>query len=346
MSSLTEVALPTRILDRHVGGNTTYARYVADGLEQHGIVVSRIPSAGSAPMTALYETREGLRSRRPGRVLHYSADTGPLLRTRQPSVVTVHGVASRWISTARTPRQEFVWRTRVRRAISSTDAVITVSDSSADDIAHVFDIDPARITTIHHGIDRARFQENQDLPEKLAFLRGTPYALYLGNIEPRKNLVELSRAFDDPAVKATGVRLVIAGKPAWNAAESLAEIEASQAIYLGFVTDDERTALMQHAALFVFPSLYEGFGFPVLEAMAAGTPVLTSVHGSLAEVAGPALKLDDVSRDGIAAGLVAALSDSVRLDGSRASGLEWVKKFNWDASVAKHISVYNQALAR
>lgn len=346
MSELREVAFPERIIDRHVGGNTTYARHVAEGLIAKGIRVGRIPSSRSAPLTALAETREGLRARRPGRVLHYSADTGPLITTRQPSLVTVHGVASRWISTARTPRQEKIWRLRVQRAISSTDSIVTVSKSSADDVSHVFGVDPALITTIHHGIDADRFRTPCALPDRFSNLDGVPYALYLGNIEPRKNLIELVSAFQDRRIRALGVRLVIAGKPAWNADESMRAIMSGSVDYLGFVGDEERTALMQHAALFVFPSLYEGFGFPVLEAMAAGAPVLTSTRGSLAEVAGPALTVEDLSRSGIADAIVSSLSDSVRLSRSREEGAAWVARFSWDESVRQHLQIYSRLVAR
>lgn len=346
MNELREVAFPERIIDRHVGGNTTYARYIAEGLIESGIRVGRIPSSRSAPLTALSETREGLRSPKPGRVLHYSADTGPLIRTRQPSLVTVHGVASRWIDTARTPRQERIWRLRVQRAISATDAVITVSRSSADDVAHVFGVDPDQITTIHHGIDVDRFRIPTALPDRFADLAGVPYVLYLGNIEPRKNLIELVGAFDDHRLRTLGVRLVIAGKPAWNSDESMRAIMSGSVEYLGFVDDEERTALMQHATLFAFPSLYEGFGFPILEAMAAGAPVLTSTRGSLAEVSGPALTFDDLSREGIAEAIASSLSDPNRLKLSQDEGAAWVTRFSWDDSVEQHLKVYSQLATR
>lgn len=346
LSELREVAFPARIIDRHVGGNTTYARYMEKGLIARGIGVGRIPAARSAPMTALSETREGLRKPVRGKVLHFSADTGPLIKTRQPSLVTVHGVASRWIDTARTPRQEKIWRYRVHRAIAATDAVVTVSKSSADDVAHVFGVDPDKITTIHHGIDIERFRSPIGLHNRLAHLGDVPYVLYLGNIEPRKNLIELVSAFELPRLRKLGVRLVIAGKPAWNAEDSMHAIVSGPVEYLGFVDDEERTALMQHATLFAFPSLYEGFGFPILEAMAAGAPVLTSTRGSLAEVSGPALTFEDLSRDGIADAIIAALSDTDRLERSRVQGDVWVTRFSWDESLERHLKVYSGLVDR
>lgn len=347
MNRLKQVSFPSRILSRHVGGNTTYAREIAKGLELRGVEISQLRSSKRAALTALMETWQGLTvPAKPGLVLHYSADTGPLLPTRAPSVVTVHGVASRWITTARSAQQERIWRTRVQRAIHSTDAVITVSQSSADDVAQVFGMDPALITTIPHGIDTDYFARPRALGERLQHLRSTPYVLYLGNIEPRKNLIELVRAFALPGLKDLGVKLVIAGKPAWNATEPMAAIESAGIEYLGFVDDDERVALMQHAALFAFPSLYEGFGFPVLEALASGTPVICSDRGSLKEVAGPSLLFEDTNAESIARGIAGALGSSAATEQVREAGLAWARRFSWDASVEAHTAVYEKVLQR
>ncbi|MFE4196484.1 glycosyltransferase family 4 protein [Paenarthrobacter sp. NPDC056912] len=341
------MSFPSRILSRHVGGNTTYAREIAKGLELRGVEIAQLSSSKRAALTAVQETWQGLTlPATPGFVLHYSADTGPLLPTRAPSVVTVHGVASRWITTARSARQEKIWRTRVQRAIQSTDAVITVSQSSADDLSAVFGVEPSRITTIPHGVDTEYFAHRRELSDRLKHLRTTPYVLYLGNIEPRKNLVELVRAFALPPLKELGVKLVIAGKPAWNAAESMAAIQSAEIEYVGFVDDDERVALMQHSALFAFPSLYEGFGFPVLEALAAGTPVICSDRGSLKEVAGPSLLFADTDAASISQGIADALGSSTALDNVREAGLAWAKHFSWNSSVDAHAEVYERVLQR
>ena len=336
-----KVFFPQRVIDRHVGGNTTYARQLELGLTRAGVATGRIPASTSAARTALLETWYGMASRHPaGDVLHYSADTGPLLAPRTPSVVTVHGVASRWISTARTTRQEATWRLRVRAAIRSCDEVITVSHSSAHDVAEVFDVPHERIRVIHHGIDRAPPVESA-MSSGLRDQVPEAYLLYVGNIEPRKNLVALVGAMERPEVKALGLPLVVAGKPAWNVEDSMAAINGSSStIYLGFVSDDDRQHLMRECTAFVFPSLYEGFGFPVLEAMAAGTPVITSGRGSLAEVAGPAYRLDELSPEGIASGIADALGSPDELAASVQSGKSWVEQFSWDKSVAAHLEVY------
>lgn len=336
--------MPGRILDRHVGGNTTYARTLADGLRARDVEVVSMPFSNNAIRTMLDETRVGL-ERSSVDVLHYVADTGPLMSTNTPSVVTVHGVASRWISGVRGPAQEKLWRTRVSRAISSTDALITVSQSSAHDIAEIFDVSFDSIAVIPHGIDWASFESPVPLSREVSDLIPTEFMLYVGNIEPRKNIPALVNAVASKKVRGFGLPLVIAGKPAWNYGEAMSTIENSpDVIYLGFVSDDDRAALMQRCALFVFPSRYEGFGFPVLEAMAAGAPVLTSNCGALAEVAGPSRILKSVDTDAISSGISETLADSNWLASAALHGKEWSSSFSWAASVDAHLAVYRKVL--
>ena len=341
-----KILFPDRRVNRHVGGNTTYARQLRSSLTERGIATGTIPSGPHALVTMMLESVWGVLPRRAS-VLHYSADTGPLVRTTVPSVVTVHGVASRWTTVARNSRQEAQWRYRVKKAIDCTDEVITVSESSADDIADVFSIDRESIKVIHHGIDSAAFSSPAVLSPETEAKIPKHFALYLGNIEPRKNIVELVRAFETPEMRALGIQLVIAGRPAWNFDAAMEVIKSSSAVnYVGFVSDQDRIALMQRCSLFVFPSLYEGFGFPVLEAMAAGAPVATSRRGSLAEVAGPAWELSSLDAEGMSASLVEALSDDVWQRDVRAEGRSWASRFTWSQSIDSHLETYKRLVQR
>lgn len=125
----------------------------------------------------------------------------------------------------------------------------------------------------------------------------------------------------------------------------MAEIEAADNVqHLGFVSDSDRVALMQGARLFAFPSLYEGFGFPVLEAMAAGAPVATSRRGSLTEVAGPAWLLEELDSESLGREIAAALTNSEWLTSVVPEGRAWASRFTWDTSVERHIEVYERVL--
>jgi glycosyltransferase involved in cell wall biosynthesis len=258
--------------------------------------------------------------------------------------LTVHGVASRWIKVARNAAQEAVWRGRVRRAVAATDELVTVSRSSVADIVDVFGVDGARVHVIPHGVDHVLYRP--DLVDGAALRRlGVPvgpYLLYVGNIEPRKNLVELVAA-----VRGRGLpRLVVAGRPAWNAAESMRAIVASDRVtYLGFVSECDKVALLRGCVALVFPSLYEGFGLPVVEALATGVPVICSDRGSLADVAGPAWRLADTGRDAIRQGVGEALGDGRWLAQVVGDGPAWAARFTWERSVDRHRKVYAQAAA-
>jgi len=342
-----KIYFPNRVVAQPTGGNSTYAHELRRGLQALGVQVGVIPGRAGSALSPMTESVFGLLPLGADSVLHYSADTGPLVRSMVPSVVTVHGVASRWIDVARTPGQESRWRFRVSRALASVDRVITVSESSANDVASVFNVERGRITVIPHGVDHEKLGKPTRISDAIARLLPSRFVLYLGNIEPRKNLVELVRAFQVPEIRRSGVKLVIAGRRAWNFNESMDAILASdQVSYLDYVSDSDRVALMQSAELFVFPSLYEGFGMPVLEALAAGTPVVSSDRGALAEISGPAKVISDLTGSGIAAAILDGLSDSNWRSEIRVTGPEWARRFSWSTSVDAHLAEYTAARQR
>ncbi|MGN5734286.1 glycosyltransferase family 4 protein [Arthrobacter psychrochitiniphilus] len=290
----------------------------------------------------------GLKRLGTNHVIHYVADTGALLRGPNPTVVTVHGVASRWVEGTRSGSKEKLWRTRVSRAVASSDSVITVSNSSANDICEIFNIEREKVAVIPHGIDAQKFATPCTYtPELLARSLPNQFVLYLGNIEPRKNLVNLIKAFQLPALRNSGVCLLIAGRPAWDYREVMGLIESSTNVdHLGFVSDTDRIALMQACDLFVFPSLYEGFGFPVVEALAAGAVVASTRRGSLREVAGPALLLEGTSAEELCRDILNSLSDDALRTACKSEGYKWAKGFSWEKSISRHLDVYENVLQK
>jgi len=337
-----KIYYPDRFITRHVGGNSTYARKLKEGMEDHYIETGLIPSSFHPFFTLITETAFGLR-RLDNSVLHYTGDTGPILPTRTPSVVTVHGVSRHLSPMSRKPTQERIWRERVKLAIRNCDRIITVSGSSADEISETFGVDRQDITVIHHGVDAHHFAKSVQLSQEFQQIIPGKYILYLGNIEPKKNLIALIRGYRQSKVQKEGIQLIIAGQPAWDYEETLIEIGVTPGVvYLGFVSDDDRIALMQNCELFILPSLYEGFGFPVLEALAAGAVVTSTRRGALSEIAGPSLEIDGVDSEAISHAIHTGLGDNNARLTVLERGWDWANQFSWPESVRKHLAVYKE----
>lgn len=354
---MTRVLLSGRVYDHQVGGNTRYVRSVYDRIAEHGVEfhVGRLPQGVNRGKvrSAAFALAEGLVWPRftPSDVdvVHFPADTGSVVKSSKPVVGTIHGLATLHMPGVRSTGADALWRGRVRRLARTSDRIVTVSQTSADDIAFFEPSVAERIEVIHHGIDHQTFN-TRPLSGAEATLRnlGVPehYFFYAGNLDPRKNVVALTQAAS-LTFRATGVPLVISGAPAWDSEEILRSVrETEGVIYLGRVPDDALITLMQNAVAFCFPSHYEGFGFPVLEAMACGSPVICSDKGSLAEVAGDAaLVIDKRDPDTIAQAMQHLLGSSSEQERLRAAGLANAARFDWDASSARHAEIFH-SLAR
>jgi glycosyltransferase involved in cell wall biosynthesis len=216
-------------------------------------------------------------------------------------------------------------------------AVVTIADSEAtrqDLIAH-YGIDPGRIRVAYPGYDETLRPVRE--PERLAAVRQRyhipgDYALYLGTLQPRKNLIRLTEAF--ASLSSLEVHLVLAGSPGWLSAPIVERARGAGVILTGYVPDDDKAALLSGASAFLFPSLYEGFGFPVLEAMACGVPVLCSNTSSLPEVVGgvdepAALLVDPTDTAGLAAGIRRLLHDKALRTELIGRGFDNLKRFSW-----------------
>ena len=242
-------------------------------------------------------------------------------------------------------------------ATHRSDRIMTVSEASKRDILEYFNVPPQKIDVIYNGIDE-RFstpppEEDLVLVRERYQLDG-PFILYAGNIKPHKNLGRLIEAFH--ILRATGpefepVKLVIIGDEIAKYAALRHAVHRHKlhkhVRFFGFVPARTLVSLYRLASVFVFPSLYEGFGLPPLEAMASGTPVITSNVSSLPEVVGDAAVLIDPLRpDDIADAMRRVLSDSaLRADMSR-RGLERAKQFSWERSVRRVREIYDEVLSR
>ena len=264
-------------------------------------------------------------------------------------VITVHDLAfRRFPETA--PQTTKRWLARLDRAIGQAAAIVVPSEATRADVLDLYDVAAERVTVIHHGVDTDRIRPASD-EEVRRFRRAHriegPYLLFLGGLEPRKNLPRLVSAYgrlaDPPA-------LVVAGASVpWNP-EGRGELEAALAalpsaarervVLTGYLGERDKVAALSGAEALVFPSLYEGFGFPVLEAMACGTPVLTSRVSSLPEVAGDdAVLVDPLDEDAIADGMRRVVEDRELRTRLTEGGRERVRGFGWDASALRHAEV-------
>lgn len=226
----------------------------------------------------------------------------------------------------------------VRRA----DKLIAVSESTKHDLLEFFPkLSEKKIRVIHHGFDAEFFGQRLASEElsvklvKLKKLKAKSYFLYVGALQPRKNLVRLIEAFGIAKHSTPEMKLVLAGEPAWLSENILQAREQSlykdDIILTGRVSFEELRALYQGARCLVFPSLYEGFGLPILEAFASGTPVLTAGNSSLSEVAGrAALYCNALSIEDIAEKLERLWDDEVLRDELVERGNIQLQKFSWD----------------
>jgi glycosyltransferase involved in cell wall biosynthesis len=276
--------------------------------------------------------------------------------TASPGVVlVVHDLAFRkFPETA--PHMSVRWLHRFEAWLQRAARLIVPSVSAGEDLRELYGVAPDRIDAIHHGVDAHAFRPAPApvvADVRRRFEIPGPYALFVGGIEPRKNLERLVRAFgrlrglDD-------ISLVIAGGPVRWFPEAVGQLDASIAalpagvrsrvVRTGYVSQLEKVALMTGATLMAYPSRYEGFGFPVLEAFAAGLPVLTSNVSSLPEVAGDAAELvDPDDTDAIAAALERMLQDRDLLDNLAAAGVARVSGFTWEATARATAATLHRA---
>ena len=224
--------------------------------------------------------------------------------------------------------------------------VHTISATVAAEVADHFDVPTDRIHVVHSGVSAPRCGD----PERGRHVAGdAPFVLALGTIEPRKDLVSLVRAFDAVAATPAGrdLRLVLAGKRGWRAAEVDDAVRTSahrdRIVRLGWVDDRTRADLLHAARVLAYPSVYEGFGLPPLEAMLARVPVVTTSAGAVPEILGDAALMVPVGDEAaLADALERAVEDDALRDRLVRDGLARAKRYSWDACTRGLVEVYER----
>lgn len=273
--------------------------------------------------------------------------------TRARTLVTIHDLSYMVHPECAVPGVAAFLRDAVPRALQRADVIVADSESTRRDLHRLLNIAPERVSVVYPAVDERFRPLPPDVCEPVRQRLRLPsrFVLFVGTIEPRKNLVRLLEAFAriDPTTLPDGsgrLFLVIAGRRGWmyqpvfEAIERLSLRDRVQV--LDFVADSDLPIVYNLAQVFVYPSIYEGFGLPPLEALACGTPVVTSDNSSLPEVVGNAALLapaDDI--DALSDRIARLLSDGALRDRLRQAGLEQAQRFRWEASARQIIEHYH-----
>ncbi len=284
-------------------------------------------------------------------LLHALAFVSPLVN-RLPTVLTIYDLSFIRYPQLFRPFNRWYLGTFTRISARRADAVIAISESTRQDVIASFGVAPARVHTVYCGADEAfrplpaadvaAFRAEKRLPERFIFR--------LGTIEPRKNVEGVIRAYAAWRQRdASAPLLVIAGGKGWYYRRVFQLVEslglAPHIHFPGYVPQDELPLWYNAASVFVYPSHFEGFGLPVLEAMACGTPVVTSDVSSLPEVAGDAAVLvspDDVS--GLSYAMERIFTDAALAQSLREKGRRQAARFSWEKTAAETVTIYRQVL--
>ncbi|OQA36764.1 MAG: Capsular glucan synthase [Parcubacteria group bacterium ADurb.Bin326] len=302
-------------------------------------------------------------------LLHSPANVIPLFY-RWPAVVTIHDLAiykfPDFFPSGRILKQSFATKVLVPDSVSRAKKVIAVSQNTKDDIVDIFGIPENKIEVVHEGV----ISHGKNCPNQASFASvrekhnlSERYLLFVGSIEPRKNLIALVKAFKNYKLSegenASDLELVFAGGKGWkNEGVFEAIKEANQILsakgdvesikYLGYVSLADKLSLIAHATAFVFPSFYEGFGLPVLEAMSMSTPVVASNASSVPEITGKdgAILVDPYKESEIQDAISQIISDEGLREQLAIKGHNRAQEFTWRRCAEKTLAVYLEAVSK
>jgi glycosyltransferase involved in cell wall biosynthesis len=289
-------------------------------------------------------------------VLHVPSYRRLLWRRPCHLVGTIHDLAPFHLAGKYDWKRMLYGRIVVRRLAHRQDRIITVSENTARDVVRFFKVSREKITIIHNGVDHAQFHpEGGDASREFCARRfhlQKPFFLYVARLEhPGKNHVRLIQAFDQFKKRHNSEWQLAFGGADWHGAEDIHQAAAQSSIasdirFLGFVSDSDLPHLYRAASGFVYPSLFEGFGIPPIEAMACGCPVICSTRGALGEVVGDAALIvdpEDVGSISARLGLLATEEGEWRR--LQSAGFGRARRFTWALAARATLDVYSRACA-
>ena len=290
-------------------------------------------------------------------VLHIPSYRRMLWHAPCPLVATIHDLAPFHIRGKYDWKRMIYGRVIVKRLARRQDEIIAVSENTARDLDTFFQIPRDRVNVVWNGIDHQRFRPgNAAMAKAEAALRwklDQPFFLYVSRLEhPGKNHVRLIEAFNRFKAQSKSPWLLALGGSDWHGAEAIHAAAAASPYkddirFLGFVDDATLPGLYHATDVFIYPSLFEGFGFPPIEAMACGTPVISSTKGSLREVvSNAALTIEPEDVADITSALTRMSVSDAERQRWRAAGFINAKRFDWNVNATETLAVYERAIRR
>lgn len=282
---------------------------------------------------------------------HFMNNSAPM-RCPSPYAITIHDASLFLFSQYHSWTRLLALRLLLPQAARRAHVVITVSHASRKELIEILQLPPEKVRVVYSAVSgdfrplhdeekSARLRQRYQLPQK--------FALYVGTIEPRKNLRRLVAAFAQIEAHHPDLHLVLAGPGGWKmngALEKEAAALSGKVHFLGFVSQEDLPGIYSLATVFAFPSLHEGFGLPLLEAMACGVPVLTSNRSAMVEVSGSAAHLvDPISVESIADGLNSLLNSQAQREWYIGQGFQRVQQFSWEQTARETAALYEEILA-
>jgi glycosyltransferase involved in cell wall biosynthesis len=280
--------------------------------------------------------------------LHY---TQPVL-LGCPSIVTIHDMTFFLFPDLHTRSKRMFFPFAIRSSVRRADALIAISESTRQDSIRLLGVSPQKIFTTQLGItDEFRVVKDNELLVKVREKYDLPeaFVLYVGLVEPRKNIPFLIRAYKSLVDEGIKHNLVIVGRIGWMSQEVFKQIEElgleDRVQFTGYMPQDDLPMVYNLASLFVYPTKYEGFGLPALEAMACGTPVVTTAISSLPEIVGDAgMLIPPGDEQALAGAMAEVLSDPSLYNQLRTRGLQRSEHFTWERTAQETLKVYQQVL--
>ncbi len=282
-------------------------------------------------------------------IIHNMSQAPTFFGFDKKNILTVHDLTPFIVPEYHPLSRSLLYKALLGRTLKFSDRIIAVSEQTKKDLVNVMNIPEEKINVIYEAANE------QFKPMDKEYCRNSlnrynissPFVLYVGTLEPRKNIPTLIQAFYK--IKKFGInhKLVIAGKRGWDYKEILETVKnlklQKNVLFTGYILEEDLPVLYNAADLFVYPSLYEGFGLPPLESMACGTPVITSNTSSLPEVVGDAgIMVDPYDVDGLSKSIYEVLTnDGIREDRIK-RGLKRAKLFGWEITAKETLQVYEE----